>query len=165
MHINVLLGNYMRTVIQQKNHSFERGRAFTEFLIIVPTYLLLVFGLFDFGRVLFLHTQVLDAASISGREASVAPRDTITGNDCRQFVLRNFSTKLAQFRLSADLGTIDPVTIRVRRDLSLPPETWFLEFDLAVQVPCMTCPYILGRTQFSVQHALSFPIEDRSQCG
>ena len=53
----------------------ERGQALVEFALVIPIVLLLMRGLFDLGRVVFINNSLSDGASQGARHASVGPRD------------------------------------------------------------------------------------------
>ena len=49
----------------------RRGQALTEFALILPILLLIVFGVFDFGRAIFAYNNVANAAREAGRTAII----------------------------------------------------------------------------------------------
>jgi len=52
----------------------ERGQALVEFALVIPIFLLLIFGLIDFGRVVYTNNAVSQAAQDSTRWGSVQSR-------------------------------------------------------------------------------------------
>ena len=62
----------------------RRGQALVEFALVVPIFLLLVFGLVDLGRAIYVNNAMAEAArdgarwgSVQARSATPASRDTI----------------------------------------------------------------------------------------
>lgn len=51
-----------------------RGQALVEFALVIPIVLLLMLGLFDLGRVVFINNSLSDGARHGARHASVDPR-------------------------------------------------------------------------------------------
>jgi Flp pilus assembly protein TadG len=49
----------------------RRGQAITEFALVVPTLLLLVLGITEFGRVLIIYTSTINAAREGSRFGAV----------------------------------------------------------------------------------------------
>jgi Flp pilus assembly protein TadG len=49
----------------------ERGQALTEFALILPVLLLLLFGLLDFGRAIYAYNALANAAREGGRTAII----------------------------------------------------------------------------------------------
>lgn len=47
------------------------GQALAEFALVLPVFLLLMLGVFDFGRVIFLHTSMTNGAREGARLATV----------------------------------------------------------------------------------------------
>ena len=60
----------------QKRHKRSRGQALVEFALILPILLLIVAGIFDFGRALFTYSEVSNAVREATRYAAAL---TITG--------------------------------------------------------------------------------------
>ena len=52
----------------------ERGQALVEFALVIPIVMLLMCGLFDLGRVVFINNSLSDGARQGARNASVDPR-------------------------------------------------------------------------------------------
>ena len=53
----------------------ERGQTLVEFGLIIPIVLLIMLGLFDLGRVVFINNSLSDGARNGARHASIRPRD------------------------------------------------------------------------------------------
>src|SRR6187551_2894242 len=53
----------------------ERGQTLVEFGLIIPIVLLIMLGLFDIGRVVFINNSLSDGARDGARHASTRPRD------------------------------------------------------------------------------------------
>jgi Flp pilus assembly protein TadG len=80
----------------------DEGQAVVEFALIVPVLMLLVVGVFEFGRAWSAHQAVTDAAREGARTAVIAD-PTITEDSVRK-VVRN---ALAAVSLDADLAVIE----------------------------------------------------------
>ena len=52
----------------------DRGQALVEFALVVPIVMLMMCGLFDLGRVVFINNSLSDGARQGARNASVDPR-------------------------------------------------------------------------------------------
>lgn len=52
----------------------ERGQSLVEFALIIPIVLLLMVGLFDLGRVVFINNSLSDGARHGARHATTDPR-------------------------------------------------------------------------------------------
>lgn len=55
-------------------HGDERGASMVEFALVLPVFLLLLFGLFDVGRLVYVNNAVSEAAREGARWGSVAGR-------------------------------------------------------------------------------------------
>ena len=53
----------------------ERGQSLVEFALIIPIVLLIMVGLFDLGRVVFINNSLSDGARDGARHAATRPRD------------------------------------------------------------------------------------------
>ncbi len=62
----------MGTKIKEKT----RAQSMVEMALILPVLLLILFGLIEFGRALFIYTVVSNAAREGARQGLVAPADT-----------------------------------------------------------------------------------------
>ena len=57
-----------------RRHS-ERGQTLVEFGLLIPIVMLMMVGLFDLGRVVFINNSLSDGARDGARHASTDPRD------------------------------------------------------------------------------------------
>ena len=140
----------------------EHGRAFTEVVIVLPLFMLIVFGTIDFSRMLTFHTQLVDAAMQAGREASLEE------NNC----LAALNPLIQQYWDRYSLGGTAPrvaggqiVTPAFLPDSSMNTERE-LRFQLEAELPCMTCSLILSSSldTLSINRSFSFPIENPANC-
>lgn len=58
----------------RSRHSEERGQSLVEFALIIPIVMLLMVGLFDLGRVVFINNSLSDGARHGARHAATDPR-------------------------------------------------------------------------------------------
>lgn len=52
----------------------ERGQTLVEFALVIPIVLLLMLGLFDLGRIVFINNTLSDGARHGARNATIDPR-------------------------------------------------------------------------------------------
>ena len=52
----------------------ERGQSLVEFALIIPVILLLLIGVFDLGRIVFINNSLSDGARHGARHAAIDPR-------------------------------------------------------------------------------------------
>jgi Flp pilus assembly protein TadG len=60
----------------------RNGQALAEFALVLPVLLLLIFGIIELGRVVFIYNSLADAARQGARVAAVNQRDTGSGSKC-----------------------------------------------------------------------------------
>jgi Flp pilus assembly protein TadG len=53
----------------------DRGQTLVEFALIIPIVLLIMLGLFDLGRIVFVNNSLSDGARDGARHAATRPRD------------------------------------------------------------------------------------------
>ena len=53
----------------------ERGQSLVEFGLVIPIVLLIMLGLFDLGRIVFINNSLSDGARDGARHAATRPRD------------------------------------------------------------------------------------------
>ncbi|MFN3929767.1 MAG: TadE family protein, partial [Thermoflexus sp.] len=77
----------------------RRGQGLVEFALILPVLLLFMVGIMEFGRVLFIYTEVSNAAREALRAAAVtihrgndADRGKVTASECSQVLDRAYGT-------------------------------------------------------------------------
>jgi Flp pilus assembly protein TadG len=80
----------------------DEGQAVVEFALIVPVLMLLIVGVFEFGRAWSAHQAVTDAAREGARVAVIA--DPAVTEDSVRKVVRNALTAVS---LDADLAEIE----------------------------------------------------------
>lgn len=78
----------MRTVIAQNKHC--KGQALVEMAILLPLLFLLVFGIFEFGRAMYIKNTLTHAARAGARAAVVTPNITAVNSitpasDCSSY--------------------------------------------------------------------------------
>jgi len=64
----------MKRLLRRKGN--ERGQALVEFALVIPLFLFLIFGLIDFGRVVYANNAVSQAAQDATRWGSVQSRSS-----------------------------------------------------------------------------------------
>ena len=57
------------------NNDDPRGQSLVEFALVLPLVLVIMLGLFDLGRVVFINNSLSDGARDGARHASTRPRD------------------------------------------------------------------------------------------
>jgi Flp pilus assembly protein TadG len=97
----------------------DEGQAVVEFALVVPVLLLLVLGVFEFGRAWSAHQAVTDAAREGARVAVIA--DPAITEDSVRKVVRNalsgasLNGALAEIELTGvDAATGEPARVAVR---------------------------------------------------
>lgn len=106
----------------------EEGQAVVEFALVVPVLMLLVVGVFEFGRAWNAHQAVTDAAREGARIAVIA--DPAITEDSVRKVVRN---ALSAVSLNADLAVIqltgvnDPTGEPARVEVKYPYQLTFLK--------------------------------------
>jgi Flp pilus assembly protein TadG len=58
-----------------RHHDADRGQSLVEFALIIPIVMLIMLGLFDLGRVVFINNSLSDGARDGARHAATRPRD------------------------------------------------------------------------------------------
>jgi Flp pilus assembly protein TadG len=92
----------------------EEGQAMTEFAVVLPTFALILFGIFQFGILFNNYVTVTDAVRAGARKAAVSRQD---GNATATAVqaVRNSATNLNQTTLNVNVTSTwvsgDDVTV------------------------------------------------------
>lgn len=69
-------------MFRRRSDRRDRGQALVEFALVVPIFLLLIFGLVDLGRAIYVNNAIAEAARDGGRWGSVQARSaTEAGRD------------------------------------------------------------------------------------
>ncbi len=112
----------------------RRGVAATEFAIVVPVFVLLVFGILELGRALMVQQLLTNASRVGARTAILlSAAESDVDNDAIDY-LNNMSVTVTGDDVTAtpDLSTAqtgDQVTVTVSldfEDVSWVPAPWFL---------------------------------------
>jgi len=56
---------------RSRGHAHPNGQSLTEFALLVPVILLVLLGVFDFGRAIYAYNAIANAARLGGRTAIV----------------------------------------------------------------------------------------------
>jgi len=67
--------------VRQASHSDQRSQAIVEFAIVAPVLLLLIFGVVDFGRVIYVYATINQGVNEGARSAIRASALLPTNND------------------------------------------------------------------------------------
>ena len=89
----------------RKRHKRSRGQALVEFALILPILLLVVAGIFDFGRALFTYSEVSNAVREATRYAATLDFKGTNADDCAGII--------SHARSMFSLGTSSPVNVSV----------------------------------------------------
>lgn len=75
-------------VFKHRRKHLEKGHALTEMALTLPIVLMLVMGIVDFGRMLYLYAQIANAAREGARYGSVVGLDSVPQyRDCENIRL------------------------------------------------------------------------------
>jgi Flp pilus assembly protein TadG len=85
--------------VGMRGASFRRGQGLVEFALILPVLLLFMLGIMEFGRVLYIYTEVSNAAQEALRagaatlhRANDADRGKVTAVECNEILNRAYGT-------------------------------------------------------------------------
>lgn len=96
----------------------ERGQSLTEFALVVPLLLLLVCGIFDFGRLLYAYMNLQNAAQETVRLGGLGKTDAEIRTFAKQYLhLGNNLPDVDIFPEEADRDTGDYVTVKLEYPL------------------------------------------------
>jgi hypothetical protein len=79
----------------------DRGAAAVEFAIVLPVLIAVVFGIIQFGALLFLHNNMVNAAREAARKISVGEATQVQA----EAIAANY---LASWGLAFDIDAVDP---------------------------------------------------------
>jgi len=86
-------------VVRWREGSSSRGQGLVEFALILPVLLLFMLGIMEFGRVLYVYTEVSNAAREALRagaatihRANDADRGKVTAAECNEILNRAYGT-------------------------------------------------------------------------
>ncbi len=97
----------------QNKRDGESGQSLVELVLVLPFLLLVLFGIFDFGRILMIHQTVSEAARDATRYASIGDTDSQIGQTVQDdtTVLGNQVGWSVTPTGSRDSGTVVTVTV------------------------------------------------------
>jgi Flp pilus assembly protein TadG len=85
--------------VGMRGASFRRGQGLVEFALILPVLLLFMLGIMEFGRVLYIYTEVSNAArealragAVTLHRANDADRGKVTAVECNEILNRAYGT-------------------------------------------------------------------------
>lgn len=111
-----------------KTDAGGRGQALVEFALVLPVFLLLILGVFDFGRLIFLHTSMTNGAREGARLATV-----------------NQDVSLIEERIEAQTALIQPsITLNFYVPPSDPADTPTEPCDAVPDVGCLVVVEVEG---------------------
>jgi Flp pilus assembly protein TadG len=62
--------------MKRSNQSRRKGATMIESTLVLTLYVIMIFSIFDFGYVLFLHSTIVNRASTAARYGALNPTDT-----------------------------------------------------------------------------------------
>jgi Flp pilus assembly protein TadG len=97
----------------------QKGQALVEFALILPLLLLLLFGVFEFGRAMFIKNTLNNAARAAARVAVVTPKLTDITYDAGNFSAPSTSTPVdnIQVKIYDSLFSIDKSKVTAQVDI------------------------------------------------
>lgn len=124
------MNNY---VSSSRRNSNRRGAATVEFALIAPVFLLLVFGIIEFGRMLMVQQVLTNATREGARRATVEGVTPAEVESIVRIYLANSSVQGASITVNPnDLSVVgfgDPVVVSASvpfSEVSWLPAPWFL---------------------------------------
>jgi Flp pilus assembly protein TadG len=100
-------------VVMKGDATHRRGQGLVEFALVVPLFLILLFGMVEFGRAWMTKNIITGAAREAVRRYAVMPYDnTITGNAYIQAVNILSSAGLDSSRWNIDIYPVDNTIMR-----------------------------------------------------
>jgi Flp pilus assembly protein TadG len=115
---------------KRHNNTSERGQTMTEFAIILPILVVLLFGIIQFGIAFNNYVTITDAARAGARKAAVSRQSGNPVGDCTSMV-RSSAGDLDQTKLqvscSSTWGIGDDVTVDVQYPYSISLIGWVVK--------------------------------------
>lgn len=118
----------MRGKTRGHNRPARRGATATEFALLMPVLMLLLFGCIDFGRFAYTHIAVTNAARARAGFGAVNPSTTVklgTWQAQTQQAVVNEMNQIANFNGSQLTGTVTKVTT------GEPANSWRAQVDVS----------------------------------
>ncbi|KUO96714.1 TadE/TadG family type IV pilus assembly protein [Ferroacidibacillus organovorans] len=113
-----MVRNRFRTLIDS-----DKGQALVEFALVIPLFLLLLFGIFDFGRIMWSELTISAASRDAARYASLgatdAQIDAVVVSDCPFLIPGKLTIAISP--ASAERIPGNPVTVVVSYPVEIDP--------------------------------------------
>ncbi|WP_179123053.1 TadE/TadG family type IV pilus assembly protein [Ferroacidibacillus organovorans] len=101
----------------------EKGQALVEFALVIPLFLLLLFGVFDFGRIMWNELTISAASRDAARYASLGATDTqidaVVVSDCPFLIPSQLAISVSP--ASGERIPGNPVTVTVSYPVAIDP--------------------------------------------
>jgi Flp pilus assembly protein TadG len=115
---------------KRHNITSERGQTMTEFAIVLPILVVLLFGIIQFGIAFNNYVTITDAARAGARKGAVSRQSSNPAGDCTSMV-RSSAGDLDQTKLqvscSSTWGIGDDVTVDVQYPYSISLIGWVVK--------------------------------------
>jgi hypothetical protein len=98
--------NYLSCHSLGRNENSQRGAALVEFAIIIPLLLVIVFGIIEFGLILYNKQVITNASREGARAGIVAKNPRMTADEIKNIVLNYAEDHLINFGDKLVLGDI-----------------------------------------------------------
>jgi len=85
----------------------ESGAAAVEFAIVLPIFLVMLFGIIQFGSVLFLHNNMMNAARETARRMAVAELTAAQADPFAQTYLAGWNVAFTVFATEPAVGVVN----------------------------------------------------------
>lgn len=144
----------------------ETGATMVELAVVLPLFLLVVFGIFDFSRVISRRTIASNAIRTAARVVATIPSPSSQA-ECLAVANTKITQELDRYGLS---NTIQTGSINVQRDTSFIIPA--INVSAGIRIDCITCPiFRAGLTVFQAdtgffnfQPQALIPLENPASC-
>ena len=115
---------------KRRNITSEQGQTMTEFAIVLPILVVLLFGIIQFGIAFNNYVTITDAARAGARKAAVSRQSSNPAGDCTSMV-RSSASDLDQTKLqvscTSSWGIGSDVTVDVQYPYSISLIGWVVK--------------------------------------
>lgn len=99
--------NVQRKWLRDWRRRRDSGAAAVEFAIVLPVFLVMLFGIIQFGAVLFLHNNMVNAARETARRMAVAELTAAQADAFAQNYLAGWNVAFVVFATEPAPGTVN----------------------------------------------------------